>query len=397
MSRISSVLCDSATLQAASTALSSKQRKVEALSFVANDQYQIHNLNPLLSLANTLVRLELVNHKISNQGINVLMKLRNLTYLNVDGCGISTGLLFKHDRLKTLFLGANPLEPDDLSHLSGNTSLTTLYLDHIPTMRDEVFRFLSLCSSLKYVNFNTCSITNEGLSMIPDHISNLNLSNNASIDDTGLSHLASNKTLSTVDLSYTTISDAGLSTYMCSSALTSLNISDTICINAASLAGLKNLRVLNLSSTEIQNLESLISNNKKLTAIDLSLTQVASSVVAQLVSGLENLTELNLMGCPMVNDEAAAALFQSPSMKNLNLYATNVTDKGMSGLATNQTIRILTIGWSDYLSDLTVEYVLTNRSLYELCLSNCKNISEGAKEKLLLQTPWIFEVKLEAS
>lgn len=95
------------------------------------------------------------------------------------------------------------------------------------------------------------------------------------------------------------------------------------------LGELKNLEVLQLGGAGITD-ESLahLAALSKLKALDLSSSYNVKGTGLAKLSGLKDLTRLNLQECEEINDGAVDAICQLKSLKNLNILFTSISPQG---------------------------------------------------------------------
>lgn len=99
----------------------------------------------------------------------------------------------------------------------------------------------------------------------------------------------------------------------------------------ANLAGLKQLRELDLSNTEVSDQGlAVIAQLPRLETLQLAGTKITDEGVAQL-AGLKHLRELNLAFNEGISDKSVASL-SGLNLRVLNLYGTQLGDAGLLGL-----------------------------------------------------------------
>ena len=132
---------------------------------------------------------------------------------------------------------------------------------------------------------------------------------NSEVTDAGLKELAGLKSLQTLDLSGTEVTDAGLKELAGLKSLQTLDLSDTKVTGAGlkELAGLKNLQSLNLDYTQVT---------------DAGLKELA---------GLKSLQSLHL-GYTKVTDAGLKELAGPKNLQTLDLNNTKVTNAGLKEL-----------------------------------------------------------------
>jgi Leucine-rich repeat (LRR) protein len=184
--------------------------------------------------------------------------------------------------------------------------------------------------------------------------------------DVDLDRLARLQTLTTLDLSLTDISDAGMERLKALPQVTDLNLAYAELITDSGVAYLKawkNLEHLNLRGTKVNDtgLEHL-KNLTQLKSLDVSFTEVTDA-------GLDHLTSLGELRklCIGGNKMSGAGLHSLkllPCLKNLDLSGSQRTDSGI---------------WSISVTDLNLESVASLTGLQELNLGGAKVTSLGLK------------------
>jgi hypothetical protein len=199
------------------------------------------------------------------------------------------------------------------------------------------------------------------------------------VTDAGLKDLAALKTLTSLDLGATKITDAGLKELAGLSALESLTLNGTQITGAGlkDLAALNKLGSLSLSDSRLTD-EGLkaVGEIESLRSLDLSQTKITGSGLRDL-SRLQWLERLNLSFTGLT-DAGLQGLPKWPELQILSLHRTAVTDAGLMELAGLKSLQHLILSATGVTgSGLSA---LTARKLLErLELGSAKVTDEGLK------------------
>jgi Leucine-rich repeat (LRR) protein len=231
---------------------------------------------PALARLPNLARLDLSLTRISDHGLQQLKDAPGITELNlyadelITDAGLSALKGWKH--LKRLSVRGTKITDSTLQHLSGVASLESLDAGY-------------------------AQITDVGLDLLTPltNLKELAIGGNK-LTDTGLQPLRQLPGLTYLDLSGTQRTDSGL----WSVSLTEPGLD--------AIATLKNLRRLRLNGT-----------------------LVSSRGVERLV-GLSELEWLDLEGCKRIGDDVVPVLASFRALRQVDLTATQVTDKGITAL-----------------------------------------------------------------
>ncbi len=226
---------------------------------------------------------------------------RNLSLVN-DGCLDLSGVRdFTDSALKTI-----------LDKASG-TRITSIHLPKCLTLTDAGFAHLSKLTSLSSLNLYFTDITDAGLAYLSNtSLSSLNLSWCNNITNRGLAHLSKLTSLRSLDLYNTRITDAGLA-HLSNTSLSSLN-----------------LERCNIKDAGLAHLETLTS----LSSLNLKFINITDAGLAYL-SKLTSLSSLNLCGCSYIRGAGLAHLSKLTRLSSLDLSCCrNITDAGLAHLAT---------------------------------------------------------------
>jgi Leucine-rich repeat (LRR) protein len=188
------------------------------------------------------------------------------------------------------------------------------------------------------------------------------------VTDSDLPLLAEQKSLTTLDLGMTKISDRGLLDLKTLTNLTDVNLYYAETVTDQGLAVLKswkNLKRLNLRGTKITDSTlQLLNGLTKLESLDIGFAQVTDSGLSQL-SALSNLKEFSVGGNKLT-DAGLQALRLMPLITDLDLSGAQRTDSGL---------------WSVSLTDSGLETIATLQDLEHLRLNGI-NISPRGLDRI---------------
>lgn len=160
-------------------------------------------------------------------------------------------------------------------------------------------------------------------------------------NDEGMAQLTALKTLSSLDLHNTRISDAGLKHLAELKGLEYLDVSDTDVTDAGlkALAGLTNLKFLRLPSKVTDAGLKELTGHINLTHLNACMTGTTDAGLTHL-TGLKNLAYLDV-AYTMVTDAGLKHIAGSTNLETLVLSRTKVTDAGLKQLAGLQDLKKL--------------------------------------------------------
>lgn len=303
-----------------------------------------------------LQSLSLAGSEVTDAGLAHVKGLTRLTTLNLSHTKISdVGLehLKTLEKLSHLYLDKTLVAGPGLAHLKDLTSLRQLTLSG-GRLSDDGLQHLVALHGLENLTLSGPQFTDEGLEHLAAlaNLQQLNLSCQ-NVRGNGLAHLANLPRLERLDLRGTLLSDAGAEGLEGLTRLTSLSLSNlndqfmamfvggsrepvTVKVRITDvgmphLAGLKNLRSLNLGGTLITeaglvHLECLTN----LETLNLAHTQVRETGLKHL-AGLTNLNHLHLEGTP-IRDAGLEHLRGLTHLEWLDLDNTQVTNAGLEHL-----------------------------------------------------------------
>lgn len=241
----------------------------------------------------TLQNVDLRGCTISNAGLEPLVALSQLKALRLSGESGATSVdddgmvhVAKMKNLKALLLDFLWISEVGLEQLAGLDKLEELYLAKT-LVGDDALATMSQFPRLKKLRISQCQFENEGLAHLAKvtTLEDLDLSENNSINDSGMPHLSGLTKLKRLNLWRTYVGDPGVE----------------------SLAGLTAMEWLNLDNSQI------------------------SDACLQHLSSMSKLSFLHL-GSTLVSDAGLPALEGLTSLKDLKVTRTAVTAEGVEAL-----------------------------------------------------------------
>jgi beta-lactamase regulating signal transducer with metallopeptidase domain/thiol-disulfide isomerase/thioredoxin len=308
-----------------------------------------------------LAAIDLLQTRITDEGIVHLAGLKELRFLHLDGVvvaneGFGVGdaglaVLAKLPHLDFLSVSRSNVTDGGMGHLRGHPSIRFLYLGGTK-VSDEGLKVIASLPRLEHLSLGAYD---EG----------------ANITDDGLTHLAGLTNLKSLNLSGTEVTNEGLKRLQGLTGLEELNLDETN-VSADGLANLaplgrslKKLRIYgqvindeyaeylgNLTSLEAieANLEftdagleplSRLRNLKSLSVSD----HVTDEGVAHIIK-MHSLETLRFKDCP-ITDDALPRLSQLIHLKDLAIFDTHITGEGLKCLKDFPALSRLYISFGD--------------------------------------------------
>lgn len=241
----------------------------------------------------TLQNVDLRDCTISNAGLEPLAELSQLKALRLSGKSGATSVdddglvhVAKMKNLKALLLDFLWISEIGLEQLAGLDKLEELYLAKT-LVGDDALATMSQFPRLKKLRISQCQFENGGLAHLAKvtTLEHLDLSENNSVNDTGMPHLSGLTKLKSLNLWRTYVGDSGVE----------------------SLAGLTSMEWLNLDNSQI------------------------SDACLKHLSRMNKLSFLHL-GSTLVSDAGLPALEELAALKDLKVTRTAVTEEGVTAL-----------------------------------------------------------------
>ncbi len=209
-----------------------------------------------------LEALHLVSNRIDDRGVETLVKLTRLKFLDLQDTKVTTKScenLSTLAHLEVLSLAGISMNKEGLNHLAKIKTLKTLLLDH-SGLDDDGLRILSSVSDLEKLAAADCRVSGKGLRHLPKNLRVLDLSRNPL--ETGFSDLARLKHIEFLNLDETPIRDQDVEFLRELRELKSLHLTDTRLTSAAlkdTLAGGKvEFLVISLPDVDEGSLQPMI-------------------------------------------------------------------------------------------------------------------------------------------
>jgi eukaryotic-like serine/threonine-protein kinase len=306
-----------------------------------------------VSALNGLTKLEdltLKGSKIDDGGLEQIARISSLKRLTVEGKSLSDRGLACLARLKNLESltvqniklsgeGVRPLA--QLPHLSR----LCLAADSASEIKNSALKTISeSLPDLTALKLESTQLTDEGLACLSNFrkLSRLSLSFSPRITDKGLKYVAGLKNLKWLNLNGTEVTDQGLKTLSSLQGLEQIFFWHTRVTDAGmeQLNKIRSLKVLHLTHTAVSDagLARLLGLEK---LIDLKVrdTKITDDGL-KLLKNFKHLERLSLQDLP-ITDEGLSALGDLPALSELDLSATVITDAGLKQLAAMKSLRQL--------------------------------------------------------
>lgn len=308
-----------------------------------------------------------------------IAELRHLTELETLGLWGSGKLtneslraIGRFRQLKSLDLGLVPIDDDGVAHLTGLDKLTGLNLSYTK-VTDGAMRHVAKLKSLRSLALDNTQITDEGLAAIKDltELRHLNLLSTR-VRGSGLEHLTGMRHLEQLWLGNSPVEDDGLEHVRLLPALVQLYLGKTKVTDQGldHLAGLIGIKELDLRETSVtaQGMEKLRRSLPTCRVewdggvIDTAPREQALAIIHQLGGIVEK--DLNRLGMPVVmvqlngtkvNDDGLKRLAAIPSLEELRLFDTRVTDNGLAIIGNLPELRSLDVRYAWDVSNETLE------------------------------------------
>jgi len=287
------------------------------------------------------------SQRLTDRGLLQLSDLKSLKIAKLDDCHslVGRGLVVfsRSHQLRVLSLSnCRCLTDEAITNICHLSSITALSLDGCRCLTDIALEGISHLYQLSKLDLSQCDLlTDKGLKHLHDltYLEDLSLGWCRSITDHGLDILASQprrlETLRNICLARCQISDKGIAHVGKLEALTELNLNGCTKIGSSALATtlqmLSNLRTLDVSYCPNILRTSWQGKIDTLSSLDLCYCGVRDSHIASW-SSLPSLKELNL-DSSLVTDWSIAHLADNnvvPNLTSLDFSDTNLTDLGMS-------------------------------------------------------------------
>jgi RNA polymerase sigma factor (sigma-70 family) len=279
-----------------------------------------------------VVAVNFVTPGVTDEQLNVLMPLKNLTSLDLDGSKVTDA---------------------GLKAIAPIKQLTTIHL-RFTQVSDMGLKELASLTSLTDLDVSGTKVTDAGLRDIGHLKGLMNLGlGDTRVTDEGLKELAHLRGLTRLVLYKTTVTGKGLQ----------------------ELAQLTKLQFLTLQGVPVTDLDlKELAPFKELTTLFLQQTQVTDRGLRELAP-LKSLVTLHL-DKTQVTDVGLKELVSLKQLRSLSLYDTKVTDAGLKDLASLKALSSLTLTHTGVTDD-GLKHFVDLKSLTTLDLNETKVTGEG--------------------
>ena len=249
---------------------------------------------------------------------------------------------------------------------------------------DGDLRGLAPCAHLQILDLSRTSVTDAGLEHLTGlaDLTSLTLTGTR-VTDAGMRHVAELRRLQSLDLQFTAVGDAGVK----------------------HLAGLTRLRTLKLYGPRLTDAGMAeLGRLKDLSVLSLDDSDITDEGMKHL-AGLTGLTSLRLSSVRRVGDEGMKSVARLTQLQALDIFGTAVTDRGMKELAGLEhltsldlgrlkgadaglrafadltKLEVLDLSYTDVTDD-GLKVVAGCRRLWELDLNSAKNVTDAGVSEL---------------
>jgi Leucine-rich repeat (LRR) protein/beta-lactamase regulating signal transducer with metallopeptidase domain/tetratricopeptide (TPR) repeat protein len=355
----------------------------------------------------TLVMLRIENTRVTDAGLTNLKGMRRLRSLGLSNCagitGAAVGYLKEMKSLQQIALYGISISDGALADLKAALPKAQIFVtpktqDQAPSDQSEQTN----PARVQPAQGTTVTLrngTDADLATLKDvqQITRLDLSD-SSVTDAGLARLKEMTGLRDLYLNNcTNITDAGLINLKDCKNLTALSIGNTRITEAglALLKEMKGLQVLDLRFIKITPAGlAQVKEMKSLTNLVLQGTGMTDAGLAEL-KDMKTLDYLDL-GSTKVTDAGLAQLKEMNGLTSLDLGGTPVTDAGLAQLKEIQGLKWLDLSWTR-VTDVGLMNLKEMKGLQSLDLS-CTNVTDAGigllKEMKGLEALWLRKTKL---
>jgi len=324
------------------------QGKVIGVNLGRSQRFRDHHAG-ILSQLPYLTKVDLQSCSISDRSLYLMGELDNLQVLDLSSTYVSNGGMAYLKRMKNL----KSLSLQRLLVTRKNYDDGLVYNDSRPTtLTDAGVAHLSHIKTLESLDLRMTDVTNAGLQHLVqlDSLSHVHLPEQ--IDDDGLVILSQMNSLRSLDIGSSFITDVGLRRLLKMTQLESLRFNATY-----------------VPTQELLRLNEL----PNLVSIGMIFNDVDERILETLKS-LEHLTELH---CAFtgIGDDAIAHISEMRRLKSVNLAGTKITDAGMVHLRSLKDLEELVL-FSTAISDAGLMCVQDLVQMRSLILSDTR-ITDG--------------------
>eukprot|EP01132_Coremiostelium_polycephalum_P004691 gene4691-5859_t len=277
---------------------------------------------------------------------------------------------------------SSPSSPSNSTTTSNSPSTSTTSSFTLSLFRNCKLTKLDLYGKEISINDNWLDITHG--QMMRSTLSSINISKNNSLTDQGIANLSHLTNLNSLDISFCEkINGSGLEILVENNVpLQKLQLEGCNSINIERclkvLANLKSLDSLNLSSTKVSDVDcQLFVNLKSLTQLDISRNSDISNIGLEHICNISTLKDLDLSRCTKITELGFQSLSKLPHLESLQAEECGINDESMKSIGTLRELRSLILISNPFTNE-GAHYISNLTSLTALDLSMCTNITDSA-------------------
>jgi internalin A len=313
------------------------------------------------------VQLDYVDTEKTNEALELVAKLSNVTRLAARGPGVQNSSLEKlkgMKNLRVLDLDQSSVDDAGMEHLVG-LPLVDINLK-LTNVRDDGVAHLAKIPTLKQLKLIKTKVTNAGIVHVKGmaNLEGVDLQDVKTVDSACLNDLKGLKKLKFLRIYGNTFEGEGLAPLAEMGSLRTLsmqytNLDDT---TVKHIKGLTNLEKLYLYGTQISDAGmAQLTGLTKLKELELRAT-TGVGVDVEYLTSFPELQLLDLSECNSVDDNTLKTVVKLTKLKDLNLWHTKVTDNGVVLLAALPGLTSLNLDDDPGVTDASMDTVgkLTN-------------------------------------
>jgi Leucine-rich repeat (LRR) protein len=286
------------------------------------------------------------------------------------------------------------LEPRHIKAIMSCNNLEVLELN-LSNVSDEDLRHVGQLQNLKVLRLGNTSVTDDGIAHLKDseNLVRIELSHTR-ISGTALSYLRTMKKLQYIELFSTDIADEGLRFVGDITTLRGLGFGDTErqSIDFKHLAKLHNLVSLHVCAARSVKPKriTVLSQLDNLGSLSLSHMAIDDQDAAA-IARIKNLKRLNLSSTDVTDEGIRVIVRDIPKIEYLSLNNTAISDRAVAEIGKLSHLEKLFVGKCS-VSDQGLEYLANVKSLKTLDLINTK-VSDFAVQRYVELHPSVFIVR----
>ena len=355
------------------------------------------SLNIIGSKLSMLSDLDIRYCNITITGLNSLLQLQQLSWLNISKCSNLYDELFLRSlsqltSLKTLIFDCmneghidelkyvSHLEQLDMKRYKGSDALFKVIGENFKNLRSFKFSGKINLSDESYVHL-----------MDLKRLKDFYIQNSQEITSQIFKTLGANlNNLRRIDLNYSFVDDEGLQEVSKYPNLSYLNLSRCYKITDLGLKKLNNLvylRFLSINDCKLitdSGFSFLIKYLKNITELNVSGLPLTDETIISMSSSIKNLTKLKVSGCLKLTSVGLKAIAHFRKLKELDISRGNVDDECLELFSLNLTkMRILDVSWDEYITDIGMGYIASKMSkLNRLIVCMSKKVTHAGISNL---------------